>query len=161
LIKDDGRHTQRQALSFNDQIGERICEGVILKMAEDTLVMDLIDQMDLLSISTSHLKDRFEEMNNNDSSNENHAISTTVMKPFLGGYSVTVAVDEDLDEDHLGNAIISGHTFSHNIIWNSDDKEKQELGRRISFELEFFLIQRAISLQKSRLTVTGYTEAYI
>ena len=45
-IKDNGLRTQRQASNFNDQIGERICEGVILKMAEDTLVSDLSDQMD-------------------------------------------------------------------------------------------------------------------
>ena len=30
-IKDNGLHTQRQASNFNDQIGEHICEGVILK----------------------------------------------------------------------------------------------------------------------------------
>ena len=127
-IKDNGLCTQRQALCFNDQIGERICEGIILKMAEDTLVIDLTDQIDLLSICTSHLRDGFQEMTNNDSSNDIHAITTKVAKRFLGGYSVTVAVEEDLDEDHLGNAFVSGHTFSHTIIWNSDDKEKQALG---------------------------------
>ena len=59
---------------------------------------------------------------------------------FLWGYSVTVTVEEAFDEDHLGNAFVYDHTFSHTIIWNSDDKEKQCLGQRISFELEYFLL---------------------
>ena len=88
-------------------------------------------------------------------------ITTAVTKDFRGSYSVTITVEEDLDEDQLGDAFVSGHTFSNTIVWNSDDKGKQELGRRISFELEYFLIQKAISLQTTRLSITGYTEAYI
>jgi hypothetical protein len=159
-IKDNSLRTQRHASNFNEQIGERICEGVILKTAEDTLVTDLTDQMDLLSISTTHLRNRFGDMSNTESSNDINALSTIIVKSVRGGYSVTVTVEEAVDKDHLGNAFIYNHTFSHTIIWNSDDKEKQCIGR-ISFELEYFLIQRSISLQTSRLIVTGYREAHI
>ncbi len=79
-IKDNCLRTQRQASTFNDQIWERICEGVILKTSKDTLVLDLTDQMDLLSISTSHLRNRFDEMTNTESSNDINALSTMVVK---------------------------------------------------------------------------------
>ncbi len=125
--KDNGLRTQRQASNFNDRIGEHICEGIILKTAKDTLVLDLTDQMDLSSISTSHLRNRFDEMTNTESSNDIN-VSTTVVKCFRGGYSVTVSMEEAFDEDHLGNAFVYDNTFSHTIIWNSDDKEKQCLG---------------------------------
>ena len=98
-IKDNGLRTQRQASNFNDQIGERICEGVILKMAEDTLVSDLFDQMDLLSISTTHLRNRMDDMSNPNSSNNDVVPSTTFGKCFRGRHSVTVSVEEDFDED--------------------------------------------------------------
>jgi hypothetical protein len=123
--------------------------------------MDLTDQMHLLSIITSHLRNKFEEMTNDNFGDIFQTITTAVTKDFRGSYSVTITVEEDLDEDQLGDAFVSGHTFSNTIVWNSDDKGKQELGRRISFELEYFLIQKAISLQTTRLSITGYTEAYI
>ena len=103
--------------------------------------MDLTDQMDLLSISTTHLRNRFDDISNPESSNDIDILSTTVGKCFRGRYSVTVTVEEAFDEDHLGNAFVNDHTFSHTVIWNSDDKEKQCIGRRISFELEYFLVQ--------------------
>ena len=160
-IKDNGLRTQRQASNFNDQIGERICEGVILKMAEDTLVSDLSDQMDLLSISTTHLRNRMDDMSNPDSSNNDVVLSTTFGKCFRGRHSVTVSVQEDFDEDQFGDAFVSDHRFCHSVNWKSDNKEKQCIGRRISFELEYFLVQRAISLQTSTVVLTAYTEAYI
>jgi hypothetical protein len=67
-------------------------------------------------------------MSNTESSNDINVLSTTVRKCFRGGYSVTVTVDEAFDEDHLGNAFIYDQTFSHNIIWKSDDKDKQCIG---------------------------------
>ena len=130
-------------------------------MAEDTLVTDLSDQMDLLSISTTHLTNRMDDMSNPESSNNVVVPSTTVGKCFRGRYSVTVSVEEDFDEDQFGDAFVSDHRFGHIVTWKSDDKEKQCIGRRISFELEYFLVQRAISLQTSTVIVTGYTEAYI
>jgi hypothetical protein len=160
-IKDNGLRTQRQASTFNDQIGERICEGVILKTAEDTLVSDLSEQMDLLSISTTHLRNRFDDLTNPESSNVVNIPSKTVGKSFRGRYSVTVSVEDVIDEDQFGNAFVSDHTFCHSVTWKSDDKGKQCIGRRISFELEYFLVQRALSLHTSTVTVTGYTEAYI
>ena len=90
-------------MNFNDQIGERICEGVLLKTAEDTLVMDLTAHMDLLSISTTHLRNRFDVMSNPESSNDVSVLFTMVGKCFHGRYSVTVTVEEAFDEDHLGN----------------------------------------------------------
>ena len=86
-----------------------------MKAAEDTLVLDLTDQMDLLSISTSHLRNQFDEMTNTESSNDINALST-IVKCFCGGYSVTVTMEEAFDEDHLGNAFVYDHTFSHTII---------------------------------------------
>ena len=102
-----------------------------------------------------------DDMTNPESSNIVDVLSTTVGKCFRGRYSVTVSVEEAFDEDHLGNAFVSDHTFSHSVIWKSDDKGKQWIGRRISFELEYFLVQRSISLQTSKVVATGYTEAYI
>jgi hypothetical protein len=160
-IKDNGLRTQRQASNFNYQIGERIYEGVILKTAKDTLVSDLSDQMDLLSMSTTHLRNRFDDLTNPESSNVVNIPSKTVGKCFRGRYSVTISVEDVIDEDQLGNAFISDHTFCHSVTWKSDDKGKQCIGRRISFELEYFLVQRALSLKTSTVAVTGYTEAYI
>ena len=89
--------------------------------------MDLTDQMDLLSISTSHLRNRFDDMSHPESLNNVDVPSITVCKCFHGKYSVTVTVEEAFDEDHLGNAFVNDHTFSHTVIWNSDDKAKQWL----------------------------------
>ena len=73
-----------------------------MKTAKDTLVLDLTDQMHLLSISTSHLRNRFDEMTNTESSNDINALSAMVVKCFRGGYSVTVTVEEAFDEKTLG-----------------------------------------------------------
>lgn len=128
-IKDNGLHTQRQATKFDEQNGEHVIfEGVVLNMAKYILIMDPTDHMHLLSFTSSHLITKFKMMTRDDCDEVHHSTTTAVAKDFHGGYSVTVTVEENLDKDRLGDAFVLDHMFSSTIVWNYDEKEKQELG---------------------------------
>lgn len=116
-IKDNGLSIQRQASKFNEQIGEHICEGVVLNMAEDTMTMELTDQMHLLP---HHLITKFNKMTRNDYDEVSLSTYTAIV-------NVTVAVEKKLDEDRLDDPFVSHHTFSNKMACNYNHNEKQEL----------------------------------
>lgn len=118
--------------------------------------MKLTGGMHLLSITTSQ-STKFKEMNTDNCDKISHSTTIAVAKDFYEGYIITVTVEENLDEDRLGEVFVAGHIFSNKIVCYYIDKEKQDL----YCELEYFLDQKAIFLHTTRMTITRYTAGCI
>jgi hypothetical protein len=120
-VKDNGLHMQRHARTFIEQVGERISEGVIIDKTEETLISSISNKMYLLSLSSSHLRNKVEGTNYCIQSLEGDTNVTE--HDFRGSFSATVVVEETYDKDHLGEMFLSENTFKSSVTWKHKNKQ--------------------------------------
>jgi len=94
-VKDNSLHTQRHASTFIEQVGEWISERVIIVKAEETLINSISNKMHLLSLSSSHLRNKVGGTNYCIPSLEED--TTVTEHDFHGSFSATVVVEETYD----------------------------------------------------------------
>lgn len=70
---------------------------------------------------------------------------------FWGGYTVTISIEENLDENSAGEYFTTRHSLFNKVIWdnNNNNKYKQELLQKTPFELEYFLVREGINQGKN------------
>lgn len=110
-IKDNGLCIQRQAGNFNETICEPICEGVILKKADDTLITKLTDRMHLLPIASSQLRKKYDQMNSDKCNELSNSPITALQKEFCVGLNVTVIMEETWMKINWDMCLYLAHFF--------------------------------------------------
>ncbi len=80
-------------------------------MAEGVLMNQLEERIHLLSISSSHLRKKYEDTNFN---------------CLRGWYTVTILIEDNLNKNRLGRLFFTGHSFWNKIIWDNNNNYKQE-----------------------------------
>jgi hypothetical protein len=154
-VKDNAQNTQRVAKHFVKQVGDRIKERVYLSKAEDSIMHDLCDSLQGLSV-TSNPRNRLLDSDIICMNSERCCEHTFTVGHPAGSYDLEIKIQPGDTETNIKNG-----SFKHSTKFHYWTKEKQDLGNDVCPELRQFYARTCLVSGVTEHVFVGHTEAVV
>lgn len=166
-VKDNAEQTRQQSQTFLQEIGKRVSEKAVIGVMEESLIAQLSD--DIACMSTKNIlrrrKDEMDRVSELIVTTQDHVFSPTVYsrssKCHRGEYSITIEINSSLDTASLLSQDESSCWFDRSIEWTYRNKEKNDAGRTVPYEVQLFFAKLALSSKIRSAKFRCYTETSV